>query len=83
MLRFSKELSTRVSLGEEWEGGVPVVQEMREPVEAPGHDFISLVEELGIFAAGYHRFLSKHKLQLFPPLCIGLAKLLVDQVMSK
>ena len=43
-------LSTRVSWGEKLEGGVPIVQEMGEPVETPGHNFISLVKELGIFA---------------------------------
>ena len=61
MLRFSKLLSTRFSWGEKREGGIPIVQEMGELVEAPGHDFISLVRVAVILAASYHCLLSKAK----------------------
>ena len=65
-------LSTRFSWGEKWEGGIPIVQEMGEPVEAPGHYFISLVKVAVILAASYHCLLSKAKVTAPSPSLHGL-----------
>ena len=60
-------LSTRVSWGEKWEGGVPIVQQVGEPVQAPGHDFIPLVQVAFILAASNHSLLSQTKAAALPP----------------